>query len=269
MAQTSKFQLARIHALWTLNGLDEMDEETFGKALKDNDAEVRKTTVWIGEDFMKKDNHAIYMLEKMENDPSPDVRFQLLLSMRFVNSDKSKQIITDLIKNYPNDPMLAYSQNSFENKMKARAEQLARQKAMNEASAKLVAQGSLIFKQLCFTCHGSDAKGVVIGGKEATAPALAENPDVNARNPEKLIRILLHGLTGTIRGHTYTDVMPALGGNDDNYIASVLSYIRNDFGNKARVVLPEEVKRVRDVTAGRTKSWTIAELDALPLQERK
>lgn len=269
MALTSKLQLARIHALWTLNGLDEMDEEIFRKALKDNDAEVRKTTVWIGEDFMKKDNHAIDMLEKMENDPSPDIRFQLLLSMRFVNSDKSKQIIADLIRNYPNDPMLAYSQNSFENKMRARAEQLARQKAMNEASAKLVSQGSLIFKQLCFTCHGSDAKGVIIGGKETTAPALAENPDVNARNPEKLIKILLHGLTGPIRGHTYTDVMPALGGNDDNYIASVLSYVRSDFGNKARVVLPEEVKRVRVATAGRTKSWTIAELDALPLQERK
>jgi mono/diheme cytochrome c family protein/glucose/arabinose dehydrogenase len=256
-------QLARIHALWTLNGMNEMDNETFAKALKDNDAEVRKTAVWMGEDLMKTDSHIIGMLEKMEGDPSPDVRYQLLLTMRFVNSDQSKQIIADLIKKYPNDPMLDFSQTNFENKIKARAEQLARQKLLNEASAKLVAQGSLIFKQLCFTCHGTDAKGIMTGGTAATAPALAENPDVNAQFPDKLIRILLYGLNGPIRGHAYTDVMPALGGNDNTYIASVISYIRSDFGNKGSVVLPEDVQRIRDVTVGRTKSYTMAELDTI------
>lgn len=256
-------QLARIHALWTLNGMDEMDAETFGIALKDPDAQVRKTTVWIGEDFMKKDSHAIDMLEKMGNDPSPDVRLQLLLSMRFVNSDKSKAIIADLLKNYPNDPVLTASQNKYEGDMKARAAQIAREKALNIQSAKLVTQGSLIFKQLCFTCHGSDAKGVMTGGTAATAPALAGNPDVNAQSPEKLIRILLYGLNGPIRGTPYTDVMPALGGNDNDYIASVISYIRSDFGNKGSVVLPADVQAIRDATVGRTKSYTMAELDTI------
>ncbi|MCC8423457.1 c-type cytochrome [Mucilaginibacter sp. UR6-11] len=254
-------QLARIHALWTLNGLDAMDAETFATALKDKDAEVRKTTVWIGEDFMKKDNQAIDLLAKMENDPSADVRFQLLLSMRFVNSAKSKAIIADLIKNYPDDPALTTSQRVYENKIRARAEQLARQKLMNEQGAKLVARGQLIFKQLCFTCHGGDGKGILSGGTELTAPALAGNPDVNANSPEKLVRILLHGLHGPIRGTTYNDAMPALGGNDNNYIASVLSYIRSDFGNKGRVVLPDDVQKIRDATNGRTTSYTMEELN--------
>ncbi len=256
-------QLARIHALWTLNGMDAMDVETFGKALKDGDAEVRKTTVWIGEDFMKKDSHAIDMLEKMGNDPSADVRFQLELTMRFVKSDKSKQIIADLIKNYPNDPMLAYSQTSFENKAKAKAEQARRQALLSTMGNKLVTQGSVIFKQLCFTCHGADGKGVIIGGTTSTAPALAGNIDVNGRFPDKLIRVLLHGLGGPIRGTVYPDAMPALGGNDDEYIASVLSYIRSDFGNKGSIVLPEDVKAIRDANAGRTKAWTMDELDAI------
>jgi mono/diheme cytochrome c family protein len=270
MAATSSNHLARIHALWTLNGLDAMDEETFSKALKDNDWHVRNTAVWIGEDFMKKDSRAIDLLEAMKNDPSADVRFQLLLTMRFVNSDKSKAIIADLIKSYPNDPVLAFSQNTFEANIKNRAEQLARQKALNAVSAKLVAQGSLIFKQLCFTCHGLDAKGVITGGTAATAPALAGNPDVNLQSPDKIIRILLYGLNGPIRGTTYTDVMPALGGNDDTYIASVLSYIRSDFGNKGRAVLEDEVKRIREATKGRTNSYTMAELDTIkPLPMRR
>lgn len=256
-------QLARIHALWTLNGLGAMDSETFAAALKDKDPEVRKTTVWIGEDYMKKDAQAIDLLAKMGNDPSADVRFQLLLTMRFVNSAKSKEIIAGLIKNYPDDPSLAASQNTYENKIRARAEQLARQKLLNAQSAKLVAAGALIYKQLCFTCHGTDAKGIISNGTGMIAPPLAGNPDVNANAPDKLIRILLCGLNGPIRGANYADAMPALGGNDNAYIASVISYIRSDFGNKGRAVLPEDVQKIRDATSGRTKSYTMAELDGI------
>jgi mono/diheme cytochrome c family protein len=166
--------------------------------------------------------------------------------------------------------MLTYSQTTFENKIKAKAEQIVRQKALNEQSAKLVGQGSIIFKQLCFTCHGADAKGVFNGGVTSTAPPLAGNADVNNMSSEKLIRILLYGLSGPIRGTAYTDVMPALGGNDNAYIASVLSYIRSDFGNKAPVVLPEDVQRIRDATVGRTNGYTMAELDTIkPLRRRR
>jgi mono/diheme cytochrome c family protein/glucose/arabinose dehydrogenase len=269
MALTSTNHLARIHALWTLNGMGSLDNETFAAGLKDADARVRKTVAWIGEDMMKVDTKAFDQLAALKNDPDADVRYQLLLTMRFVNTDKSKALIADLIKSYPSDPVLAYSQTTYENKVIARAEQAARQKLLNEASAKLVSQGALIYKQLCFTCHGSDAKGVITGGTAATAPALAGNPDVNAQNPQKLIRILLHGLQGPIRGTNYTDVMPALGSNDDKYIASVLSYIRSDFGNKGSVVLEEDVARVRAATLSRTSSYTIAELDTIrPIMRR-
>lgn len=255
--------LTRIHALWTLNGMGSLDNATWTAAMKDNDARVRKTVAWIGEDMMKTDPKAIDQLASMMNDPDADVRFQLMLSMRFVESDKSKKIIADLIKNNPNDPMLALSQNSRETKLKAKAEQAARQAALSAQSAKLVGQGQVIYKQLCFTCHGTDGKGVIIGGTTSTAPALAGNPDVNAMGPEKLIRTLLHGLTGPIRGTTYPDAMPALGGNDDEYIASVLSYIRSDFGNRGAVVLPEDVATVRKATAARTAVYTMAELDTI------
>jgi mono/diheme cytochrome c family protein/glucose/arabinose dehydrogenase len=261
MALTSPNQLARIHALWTMNGLHAMDDETFKHALKDADWEVRKTAVWLGEDYMKVNPQAMDWLTEMKDDPNADVRLQLMLTMRFVNNDRAKALIAYLIQHYPGDPVLAYSQRSYEDGMRAKAEEAQRIAMLREVDRKLVEQGSVIFKQLCATCHGPDGKGMAIGGKDMPAPPLAENADVNGPR-EKLIKILLYGLHGPIRGKTYADVMPALGFNDDTYIASALSYIRSDFGNHAPAIHPEEVQRIRQMTAGRTQSWTMEELDA-------
>ncbi len=91
------------------------------------------------------------------------------------------------------------------------------------------------------------------------APPLAGAKDVNG-DPEKLIKILLHGLSGPVDGKSYADIMPPLGANTDEYIASVISYIRNDMGNKGSIVKPADVKKVRDEHKGRDKNWTTQEL---------
>jgi mono/diheme cytochrome c family protein/glucose/arabinose dehydrogenase len=262
VALTSPSQLGRIHALWTLNGLNALDRETLLKALKDNDAQVRKTAIWIAEEGVKKgDDQLVAALEPLKNDPNVDVRFQLALSLRFSQAGKAKEIIKYLIQNNPGDEALVESQKRFQRDMDSRAVKAQENKKLGDAERKLVMDGAVSFKQLCATCHGLDGKGVSIGGKGMPAPPLATNKDVNG-NPEKLIKILLHGLSGPVNGQNYTDEMPALGANSDEYIASVLSYIRNDLGNKAPVVKAEDVKKVRQETTGRTKSWTIKELDA-------
>ena len=210
----------------------------------------------------KKDNdRVVNLLAPMENDLSPDVRYQLSLTLRFNKSEKAQAIVSDLVKKYP-DNIIALSDKTFHDNIKAKAEQLRVQALLAEADRKLVSQGSVIFKQLCATCHGADGKGVSIGGKDQPAPALAGNPDVNG-NPAKLIRILLMGLSGPIGDKIYPDVMPALGFNDDEYIASALSYIRSDFGNKAPSVKPTDVARIRQQLGARTKGFTMAELDTM------
>ncbi|HCN82551.1 MAG TPA: cytochrome C, partial [Sphingobacteriaceae bacterium] len=55
--------LGRIHALWTLEGLDAIDQDVLSVALKDPDAQVRKTAVWISEMFVKKND--IEMINKL------------------------------------------------------------------------------------------------------------------------------------------------------------------------------------------------------------
>ncbi|MDB5121804.1 MAG: cytochrome [Sphingobacteriales bacterium] len=263
MALNSPSQLARIHALWTLNGLEALDRATLLQALKDKDAQVRKTAVWICDEPIRKgDDQLISAIEPLKNDPSADVRFQLALTLRFNKSEKAQGIIKDLLMLYPNNQLLTESQKKYQNGLDARALADKNSKLLAEDDQKLVMQGATIFKQLCAICHGADGKGITIGGKDMPAPPLAGAKDVNG-DPEKLIRIILHGLSGTVNGKNYPDVMPALGANNDEYIASVLSYIRNDLGNKASIVKPADVKKIRQETSGRTLPWTMLELDAV------
>ena len=79
-----------------------------------------------------------------------------------------------------------------------------------------------------------------------------------ARPPDYVVKALLHGLTGPIDGATYTEVMIPMGQNNDEWIAAIASYIRNSFGNRASLVSPADVARVRAATAARKTPWTSA-----------
>ncbi|GAB3904856.1 hypothetical protein GCM10028826_06370 [Mucilaginibacter boryungensis] len=262
LAANSQNTIARIHALWTLNGLNSLSDDLLFASLKDKDTHLRKTAVWIAEDRMRIDKAVLPQLALLKDDPSADVRFQLSLTLRYNETVEAQDLEKYLIQHYPNDQVMIASNTKYTDAIIAKKKRDEAERLLKETDRLLVNNGAIIFKTLCATCHGLDGKGIAIGGKEMPAPPLAGAPDVNG-SPEKLVRILLHGLTGPVNGKVYADVMPALGANSDKYIASVLSYIRNDFGNKAKTVTVEEVKKIREATIGRTKSWTIDELNAL------
>lgn len=262
VATTSESELARIHALWTLKGLDALNDETLMLALKDKAAQVRRTAVWISEEEAIKGNEqVIKALEALKRDPSADVRFQLALSLRFSKSETAQNLVKELLTLNTGNELMAESQKKYEEGIRARALAEENSKTMTAEEQRLVQRGAVFFNQLCVTCHGADGKGVLNQNKEMPAPPLAGSKNVNG-DPEKLVKVLLHGLTGPVEGKVYSDIMPPLGGNDDQYIASVLSYIRKNLaGNNAPIVKPSDVKKVRDATAGRSKFWTWAELN--------
>jgi mono/diheme cytochrome c family protein len=79
---------------------------------------------------------------------------------------------------------------------------------------------------------------------------------------EVLLNILLHGLKGPIDGKTYPDVMAPQNQQTDEYIASVLSYIRTNLGNRQDAITPRDVKKARAATKDRQTAWTLEELEA-------
>ena len=106
----------------------------------------------------------------------------------------------------------------------------------------VVAGGEKIFKVYCATCHQRDGKGA-----SGRFPPLAGTDWVTG-DKKRLIGILLNGLEGSIvvNGETYINAMPQHSFLKDHEIANVLTYIRQNFGNKASEVTPEEVRQVRN-----------------------
>jgi mono/diheme cytochrome c family protein len=259
--------LARIHALWTLEGLNAIDKPTLYQAFADTSAEVRKTAVWISEMFIKKnDNEVLKKLASLTNDPSADVRIQLMLSLRSNPSKAAQQLVKDLVAANKTNQLMQYSYTTFTQTQAAMKAEERRTKNLSAADRKLITQGSTIFKQLCATCHGPDGRGITIGGKGMPAPPLAGSPRVKG-DKIALIQLVMYGLTGPVDGKTYPDRMPAMVGNNDEWLASVLSYIRNsgDLDNKASVVTPDEVKDVRANTPNMKEGFTLQLLEIFKL----
>jgi len=72
--------------------------------------------------------------------------------------------------------------------------------------------------------------------------------------------IVLHGLQGKVNGIDYGAPMVPVNSYSDVELASVLTYIRNSFGNRAPLIAPETVAARRAADAARTSYWTLDEL---------
>ena len=123
-------------------------------------------------------------------------------------------------------------------------------------------RGEAIYKELCFACHGDDGKGAPMGGAPpgtTLGPPFAGSKRVLGK-PEYVIDVVLHGLEGPVDTKAYTALMIPMAANDNEWIAAVTSYIRNDFGNSAPMITPRQVAEVRAASKDRTEPWTIEEL---------
>ena len=72
--------------------------------------------------------------------------------------------------------------------------------------------------------------------------SLAGSKTVNG-HPDGMIGVLLNGLVGEIEGKKYEGTMVSMATNNDAWVASVISYVRNSFGNHAGKRVPEPLCR--------------------------
>ena len=240
--------VARIHALWTLEGLNAMEKPLLFQALADAEPQIRKTAVWMSEMYLKQnDAEVLEKLKAMQNDASPDVRVQLSLSLRTHETPATQALLKDLLAANPDNELMQMSYKSHQETLKMLATERERVKNISPAERELVSKGSVIFKQLCSNCHGSDGKGRIIAGAPMMSPPLYKSPRLSDSDKILPVEIMLHGLKGPIDGKVYPDIMPSMASQSDEWIAAVLSYVRNssELGNNASVITPEEVKKVR------------------------
>jgi mono/diheme cytochrome c family protein len=102
--------------------------------------------------------------------------------------------------------------------------------------------GKNVYLLHCLACHQTDG-----GGVPGLNPPVDGSSAVKGNDKAKLIRIVLKGAAGSaeIDGEHYSNIMAPHADLTDQQIADVLTYIRNNWSNKATAVNAAEVKALR------------------------
>lgn len=124
-------------------------------------------------------------------------------------------------------------------------------------------RGFSVYQGTCQSCHGAAGKGI-----EFVAPPL-DGSDIVLGDKDKLIPIVLYGLTGTVKvnGKEYDSTMtvgemPGFGSGQftDKALQEVVSFIRAAWSNKADPVAIEDIYSIRKQYKGRKKPFAVEEL---------
>ncbi|MBC8001956.1 MAG: discoidin domain-containing protein, partial [Opitutaceae bacterium] len=270
MARTSPNPLARLHALWTLEGLEAIDASLVREAMKDSHPQIRAGAIRISETLYKSGDKSVAGdIRAMASDKEPNVVIQSMLTANLLKWPDAKPFI---------EATIASSSSAGVKEIGTQLIAPPRQEGpvvqLTAAERKLLDRGKAIYQELCFACHGPDGRGMKVDGAPAgttLAPPLGGSKTALGHR-DGMINVVLHGLTGPVAGKKYDALMVPMESNDDEWIASVVSFIRNSFGNRASFVTPADVARVRAANKGRTEPWTLEELSAVlpqPLKNQK
>jgi mono/diheme cytochrome c family protein len=275
MARSSTNQLARLHALWTLEGLDALEPSLVLEKLKDPDPHLRMAAIRASETLYKKGDHSmVAAISALAEDPDPNVVVQVMLTASYLKwPDWGNLVSTTTASN------LAYGVKRMGAQMSPpaqpppsapRAPGVLPQPApprFTVSEKQILDRGQIIYQQLCFACHGMDGKGTPLGGAApgtTLAPPLSGSKTATGYR-DGIIDVVLKGLSGPVDGKTYTAQMIPMESNDDAWVAAIISYIRNNFNNHSTFITSNDVARVRAAITNHTNTWTIAELrDSLP-----
>lgn len=263
MASQHTSPLARLHALWTLEGLGVIDKNLLLNAFNDPHSYVNTAAVRISEQLVERgDTGIVDVWQKLIKQADIELAQQILLSVYYVNvADETREKIKTLVeKKFAKSKSVAAINKAMRYLI---AEEQAQAEMANENKdfAESMARGKQNFNSMCASCHGDDGTGTVVGDG-LIAPSFVNNARVNG-DLAILGRIVLQGLTGPIESKSYLGgMMASIGLNGDEWIADSLTYIRNSFGNNASAVKPEQIAQLRKIES-RTTPWTLPELNHL------
>ncbi len=293
--------LVRLHALWTLEGMDAISPETLYQVFDDRDTRLRIAGLQIAEQWIKNgDAKILNQLGDLANDPSPEVVKQLILTLGWQDTGEARTLIENAANRHISNegvfmatmaslwkqetPFIqSIRDGSAFDSIEDEEERLPIMKRWVEGIATwkredlklpntfdsrqkwLIGHGETIYFETCRSCHGANGEGQLLPGSNSRlAPSLRNSPRVLG-DPEKLIRILLHGLIGPVDGKNYdAGAMPtiaSLGYDNENRIAQAANYIRYAWGHKLPPIEVDLVKKVQKETMERQLPWTLEELE--------
>lgn len=254
-----------LEGLWVTWGINEVDTDILNELLNASDFRARAAAVKVLRYSGNQINNQAELLMTAVKDENPRVRLEAFVAASWLD----KEIGMPILETAGQMPMDSWMEKPYEAAL-AHIQGLnmgedtdgGTKTDLEGVAKKLFIQGEKIYNRegFCVTCHQSDGKGL----SASQFPPLAESPWVTG-SEERLIKLTLNGLMGPfeLMGVSYSGQVPMMpygGMLNDEEIASVLTFVRNAFDNKANPILPGKVKEVREATKDKEGFYSPAEL---------
>lgn len=285
-----------LHALYTLEGIQQLSPQFIQQVAQAAHSKIVYHTCMKLLEGFPADENALDILKTLSLKNNRSIALQFTNSLAYFEKAFPKKVKTLMLKQvtaHRNDTLFLdafmgsaagreqqrlawFAPNNTDTALQKALKNTIAKKAqaklnptasLSKQDAELYIAGENGFKKFCATCHGSAGDGIA-----NVAPPLAGSQWVLQKDASVPIRILLDGLSGPVdvagkryAPPEYTGTMPGLRNNietNNGVIASVLTYIRKSWGNKAAAVTVEDVANVRKQTLQRQQPYSAAELNA-------
>lgn len=159
LAENASAAPTRIHALWTLEGLDAAEAPLVRKKLKDSDPQVRAAALRVSERLFKAgDTSFLEDILALAKDPDGSVASQVLCSSRLVDPAAYRPLVQSSLNGATGHPSL----REIAMQMLAPKRNWGREFSAPEKA--LLTNGNEIFNEFCLTCHSPDGQGTPVEG---------------------------------------------------------------------------------------------------------
>jgi mono/diheme cytochrome c family protein len=242
----------KLEALWVSWGANKVNQPLLRQLLQSKDHRIRSAAVRVLRFNTKHFDDYQSLIHTAANDEHGRVRLEAITTASHFDKDAALATLTiaeakgiDKTSEQSFKAAMAVAKDEYFGGAKERP--VSAPAHLKGKDGKLYVTGSEVYgrEAHCGTCHQANGAGL----PAANFPPLNGSEWVNG-DPERLIKLSLKGLLGPIevKGKKYPGVVPMTPFEHilkDDELAAVLTYVRNSFGNKASIITPEQVAKVR------------------------
>ncbi|TXE07149.1 c-type cytochrome [Seonamhaeicola algicola] len=286
-------EIANIHALYTLHGLNALNFNYLNSILKTSSVKTICHTLvllkaFASEIHISKFNETLqYLLTK--NNPEIDLyALSSLKNWLQLNTQTFFPVAHNIVSKYKNNTVyyealingLSGVEAEYVNYISSKEVTPGLKSMLNLVVANRVNKkqngiytrrktytdsrtaGYITYKNMCATCHGFDGEGI-----ESLAPPLMNSEYITEASEKRLALVLLHGLTGPVHvnGKLYelSTTMPGLANNpdfSDADILNIIKYLKSAFAGTSEKITIDDLKSLRKLTPENGAVYTEKEL---------
>ena len=255
-----------VEALWVSWGMNVAHEELINQLLQAEDYRARAAATRVIRYMGHQLSDRLALLKQAAADDHGRVRLEAIVAASWIPSEEGLEVLSTAGVHDMDEWIIHAYQTALSHLNNQNYETSEKKELMsNHLEGKewaLYEKGYEVYTRdgHCGTCHQADGQGLTASG----FPPL-EGTNWVLGDEERLIKLTLKGLHGpiTVAGKDYPGLVPMtpFGGLlDDEEVAAVLTYIRNDWKNKAPVIHPDRVKAIRSAISSKQGFYTPTEL---------